>query len=555
MHLDRWTTDLDFGRRSHLSVLADIASIDPCTLRQVPPDAHDAPIFAMGSVTETAAEWHRRRHESAHMLSSDLPSWCGRHSAYTSAASPTATPAISVLCSLYRSDAHLDRFLGNILEQTAFIDAEFLIVVTDPSAYELHELRQAAAEFSNIRVDVVADRIGIYEAWNRAARTARGRYLTTMNADDLRRSDSLERQREVLDASPWLDVVYQDVLVSLDPESPWGVLEAIGARSTLPPVSLPVLLSYVNPPHNAPMWRRSLHDTVGWFDESFTSAGDADFWIRAARAGATFMKSRDVHVGYYVNPTGLSTRPETRGVSEHRSIHARHAELLLAGPVRANVRPPIAGDPPLSRADRTTRALIEDLRSVAASMSARSGAPSTRPHSTPVKVVLDDHVIALGCERARDAWTSFLTEWTPTRLAERGIELTIVNRSDALTHLGHNTIPFAERPWNSPYPAADRQLLTHLCASLRTDVFICTSHTFPVGTRVVAIDLSNGTWHPSTPPSIREGLEGELTALVTAHSAPIDLTHPESVRSVGEHGEDFTARLRELHDTQLRMQR
>ena len=102
-----------------------------------------------------------------------------------------------------------------------------------------------------------------------------------------------------------------------------------GFATNLPIVSRYNLLEF-NSPHNAPMWRRSLHDELGLFDTNYKSAGDYEFWMRCQVAGKTFFKSNVPHVAYYVNPEGLSTRPDTRGIMEANDITKRYCRLLIS---------------------------------------------------------------------------------------------------------------------------------------------------------------------------------------------------------------------------------
>jgi len=64
-----------------------------------------------------------------------------------------------------------------------------------------------------------------------------------------------------------------------------------------------------NLPHNNPMWRRSVHDKHGYFNQYYKSAGDWDLWLRCAFGGSKFKKCPDVLGVYYFNPTGMSTNP------------------------------------------------------------------------------------------------------------------------------------------------------------------------------------------------------------------------------------------------------
>jgi hypothetical protein len=236
----------------------------------------------------------------------------------------TWEPDVSVLCSLYRTENYMETFLKNLFEQTIFDQCEFHILLVDPTELERETYEASAIGFPNISLSIYPNRVGIYKAWNDGIRVARGKYLTNMNADDLRRRDSLELQRNLLNRFPWVDVVYQDVLLTASRDLTWEQIEEVGARSTLPEASLLTFFNYLNPPHNAPMWRRELHDSVGMFDEQYQSAGDVDFWIRCALQEKIFFKTNDPHVAYFHNPGGLSTQRKGVAHNEHSAILCKY---------------------------------------------------------------------------------------------------------------------------------------------------------------------------------------------------------------------------------------
>lgn len=237
---------------------------------------------------------------------------------------------VSAIASLYRGGDYIEQFLDNITSQTIFTDhCELIIIDADSPENESVVIARYMERFPNIVYHRAATRIGIYEAWNLGVTMSRGRYLTNTNLDDLRRSDSFERQAEILEKFPFVDVVYQDFYYSFDGKAPFAKSAAVGYKSEVPVVT-PYNLMLSNSPHNAPMWRRVLHDEIGMFDASFRSAGDYDFWLRCMQAGKTFFKVNDPHVIYFVNPEGLSTRPDTRGIDEANRITKRHGRKLLS---------------------------------------------------------------------------------------------------------------------------------------------------------------------------------------------------------------------------------
>lgn len=372
--LAQWCAEVDCGLRtrfeifsliaghrrnmSRAEILVDLQSpLDPPV-----PSVDDGDIIhVMGFPIITVSEWtadaERIRRENPHLA--QLPSLSNGRRSDTPLIEHT--PTASVLCSLYRTDEYLDSFLGNILQQTAFHRCEFILTLVDPSDYELSTCQQIARAYHNVVLDHVEERIGIYTAWNRGVQQARGRFLTNMNVDDLRRDDSLELQINLIDSFPWIDVVYQDVFVTIDRTLGWGLVEEIGARTNLPAATISTFMSRLNPPHNGPMWRKSLHDEIGWFDETYKSAGDVDFWIRCARAGKIFYKSSDIHVAYFDNPEGMSTRVDGPGVREHREILRRHRDLLvLPRPSTFEVVVDVDEQVKL-RADRISEGLIDEI--------------------------------------------------------------------------------------------------------------------------------------------------------------------------------------------------
>jgi len=239
-------------------------------------------------------------------------------------------PLVSAIASLYRGGRYIERFMENITSQSCFRDyAELVIDDAASPENESAVIERYCRQFKNIVYHRVNYRIGIYDAWNVGVKMARGAYCTNTNLDDLRRVDSLEQQAATLDNLPFVDVVYQDFLYTFDPELSVEEIARFGYASDLPVINAANLM-YFNSPHNAPMWRKSLHDELGYFDVFYKSAGDYEFWMRCLATGKVFYKLNDPHVVYYQNPEGLSTRPGSRGVEEAKHILKAYGRRLVS---------------------------------------------------------------------------------------------------------------------------------------------------------------------------------------------------------------------------------
>jgi len=220
---------------------------------------------------------------------------------------PKTSPLATVIVSAFRSEDYLDRFIANLLEQECIEQCEVVIVLSDPSLTESSILRHRLGHLPFIRLIEIKGYLSIYQSWNLAINQSSSPYITNMNVDDFRHPQSLAIQISEAYANN-ADVVWQDFYLNLDLNWDWETIKNVGLRSNLTPPSVSSLSRGVNAPHNAPMWSRKLHTRLGFFDETLTSGADHDFWIRAAISEAKFYKSAHVHVSYFYNPKGMSTK-------------------------------------------------------------------------------------------------------------------------------------------------------------------------------------------------------------------------------------------------------
>jgi glycosyltransferase involved in cell wall biosynthesis len=397
---------------------------------------------------------------------------------------------ISAITSLYAGGEFIERFLENITGQSVFADHAELIVVDAASPDgEGAVIERYRRRWPQIRYLRTLGRIGIYEAWNLAVNMARGDYLTSANVDDLRRHDSLEQQAALLEELPFVDVVYQDFFYTLDPTLGFDEAAAYGFVSDLPLVT-PHGLMAMNPPHNAPMWRRSLHDELGLFDTGLQSAGDYDFWMRCVLAGKTFFKLNDPHVVYFQNPRGISTRPDTRGHEETREVHRRYGRQLvsenLVVPVEefsARCGAPAAPEAPAGAVKQDRQAIVQQalLRRAQAAQGARRASPSVGARSTgPLRLLVD----GIGCVEADEvasAWSALAS----SLLAHPAIEVWWLDRGRAPRVEGLRPVPFPRHRKGAC--AADSLLIQQVCDLHRVDVFVSTGWTTPVATPTLLV--------------------------------------------------------------------
>lgn len=216
-------------------------------------------------------------------------------------------PKVSIITSLYKGDDFIEAFLKDIVRQTIFNQCELIIINANSPGNEEPIILKYCQKYPNIIYIRLDKDPGLYAVWNYAIKKARGEYITNANVDDARNPFSLEHHAIALDSNPFIDLVYSDFLWSAKPNATFE--ECLSCARTYSCEFSPQRLTdcYVGP---QPMWRKSVHDYAGFFDETFTSSGDWEFWNRIASKGGRFKKIPGLSGVFYMNPQGLSSTQE-----------------------------------------------------------------------------------------------------------------------------------------------------------------------------------------------------------------------------------------------------
>lgn len=220
-------------------------------------------------------------------------------------------PKISIITSVYNGDEYIEHFLENITKQTIFKEKCELVIINanSPQNEEKIILKYKDKFPNNIKYKKLDQDPGIYGVWNLAIDMAEGEYITNANIDDRKAINSLEIHAKKLYKNAEVDLVYSDSLITDKPNETMEQNSSMGRRYTFPEFSLDNL-KIMNMPHNNPMWRKTVHEKYGKFNDKYKSAGDWEMWLRAATKGSKFMKINSTLGLYYFNPTGISTNLE-----------------------------------------------------------------------------------------------------------------------------------------------------------------------------------------------------------------------------------------------------
>jgi glycosyltransferase involved in cell wall biosynthesis len=242
-------------------------------------------------------------------------------------------PKISIITSVFNGDEYIESFMEDIVNQTLFKEKCELILINANSPGNEEEVINTYLEKypDNIVYKRLDEDPGIYAVWNMAVSLASGEYLTNANLDDRHAPWAFERQATTLVKNPNADLVYADMLITEQPNETWEKNTSNGKKYNFPDFSYDNL-KMINMPHAAPMWKKSMHDKYGKFNEKYGSAGDWEMWLRAAQQGSVFVKMSAPVGLYYFNPTGISTNPDNFDWKrkEEKEIYEMHVKQEVA---------------------------------------------------------------------------------------------------------------------------------------------------------------------------------------------------------------------------------
>lgn len=188
---------------------------------------------------------------------------------------------VSAIISTYNAANLICGCLEDLLNQTLYQKGELEIVVIDSGSLEneaeiVFEFQKEKTRIEYLRTE---ERESIYQAWNRGIRMAKGRYLTNANTDDRHDCDSLEKLARALDDDDEAVIAYGDSRMTGPCEEQFQKSDFPNREFFAPSLLLYNLFGY------QPMWKASLHNTIGHFNEDLKKAADYDFGLRAATAG------------------------------------------------------------------------------------------------------------------------------------------------------------------------------------------------------------------------------------------------------------------------------
>ena len=239
---------------------------------------------------------------------------------------------VSAIVSTYNAERFIRGKLEDLEAQTIADRIEIIVIDSGSLENERTVVEEFQRRYPNVRYIRTDQRETVYQAWNRGIKAATGKFITNANTDDRLRRDAIEVMVNALLANPNKVMAYGDSIVTIVPHE---TFDRCTPHDYLrwPDFDRARLLDYCYlGPH--PVWRREVHDTVGYFDESYQCAADYEFWLRLA------MQYEFVHVpellGLYWQNEGTVSRKGELPIREAAGIQQNYRKFYAEMNITAN---------------------------------------------------------------------------------------------------------------------------------------------------------------------------------------------------------------------------
>jgi hypothetical protein len=206
---------------------------------------------------------------------------------------------VTVLIAAYKARAYVESKIQSILMQTAFTDASFILLNCQNLENESEAFRPLTDKHPNVIEINYTNYVKLYSTWNDGIRLTKTPFICNFNMDDQWHPQYLEKCIDFLRENPDYATVSSQILVTSTSNQVWPTWTW---DAQMP--SLPYPESSAGP---CPMWRRSLHDRYGYFDDYYV-VGDAKLWEKWLAGGERFGLIKEDLVLYYRNPDSLERR-------------------------------------------------------------------------------------------------------------------------------------------------------------------------------------------------------------------------------------------------------
>jgi len=233
-------------------------------------------------------------------------------------------PIVSVIISTHNRENKIGATIESVLNQT-YQNFEIIIVddaSTDDTVSLLEEMTQKDPRISFYVLEKNSG--GAAAPKNKALEHARGKYIATLDSDDLWYPEKLEKQLELFKKYPDVEVVGCAFKNMRDGGDEIQFIPEVNHRNAI------LVKDYMGP-GSCMIYKKSLLEKTGGFDPEFKNFQDWDMRIRIQKY-SDFAFVNEPLLDYVVDAKSISNRSRFKTDYYLRKITKKHISVLVQNP-------------------------------------------------------------------------------------------------------------------------------------------------------------------------------------------------------------------------------
>jgi hypothetical protein len=244
-------------------------------------------------------------------------------------------PTVTFVTSLYKGGRYLSGYLENIAIAAEIASGEVIIIDANCDGSEADIIRNFINQKPNYKkiftyIELNEDP-GLYECWNMAISKAKASYITNANLDDRRDPYHTASLVNFLEQNSNYAAISGDIFAVEEKKiDNWFLIRngqiwfndagdcEVNKNDLF--IFEEDKLKSRNIMHCMPVWRKSLHDKYGYFDElNFGTSADWEFWLRVTAAGEILYHKKNIF-GLYTIDENSHNRRDLKSLSKETNI-------------------------------------------------------------------------------------------------------------------------------------------------------------------------------------------------------------------------------------------
>lgn len=210
-------------------------------------------------------------------------------------------PLVSVVIPAYNAAAYIAEAIDSVLAQI-YKNIEIIVVEGDSTDGTKSVLNPYIEK--KLITYMRQDGKGLANARNNAIRASHGDFIALLDADDVALPEKIEKQVGYLQSHPTCDICYCDFWY-FNHAAPEKMLKLNYHYYSGAEVFPNLLKKNFIAPSDV-VFRRSIMDRIGLFDENYRRTEDWEYWVRLAHHGASFCFLPEILTKIRITPSSMS---------------------------------------------------------------------------------------------------------------------------------------------------------------------------------------------------------------------------------------------------------